>query len=127
MDTPGLNHVVMTVSDLKQSRQFYGDVLGFDIQGEPGAGGDVFYFVTGGVSIWFVAHEQVPAGDRFSEFRVGLDHLAFTAPSEEALQALVDRLKAAGAETTEVKTFVTGNKYVVFRDPDNVQIGYWMD
>ena len=59
MNTPGLNHIILTVSDHEQSRAFYGDLLGFEIQGFTSHAGNVFYyFVTGGVSIWFRMHEQ---------------------------------------------------------------------
>jgi glyoxylase I family protein len=127
MQTSGLNHIILTVSDLAQSRAFYGDLLGFEINDLTAEYG-VFYFVTGGVAIWFVTHEQTAPGDRFSEFRLGLDHLAFTAPSEEALRALADKLLAAGVDTQGVETFApSGNLYMAFRDPDNIQLEYWLD
>jgi glyoxylase I family protein len=124
MNTPGLNHIVMTVSDLARAKAFYGDLLGFSINDLPEY--KMFFFMVGGMSIWFLSHESVPKGDRFSEFRVGLDHLAFTAPSEEALQELAKKLIAAGVNTKGVETFVTGHRYMAFRDPDNIQLEYWM-
>jgi len=47
METPGLNHIIMTVKDVKISREFYGDLLGFEIRNIA----DGFFFITGGVSI----------------------------------------------------------------------------
>ena len=64
--------------------------------------------------------------DRFNEFRIGLDHLSFTAPSEAALQSLAEKLQASSVNTKGVETYRTGNKYVAFRDPDNVQLEYWL-
>lgn len=125
MNTPGLNHVILSVSDLAQSRKFYGELLGFELTVYEEY--NMFFFVTGGVGIWFVKHEQTPAGDRFSEFRIGLDHLSFTAPSEEALQELAAKLIAAGVDTKGVETFVSGHRYMAFRDPDNIQLEYWMN
>jgi catechol 2,3-dioxygenase-like lactoylglutathione lyase family enzyme len=55
-----------------------------------------------------------------------LDHLSFTALSEAALQSLAERLQAAGVETKGVETYHTGNRYVAFRDPDNIQLEYWL-
>lgn len=125
MNTPGISHIILTVSDLARSRAFYGDLLGFAVEDVPGG---MFYFVTGGVGIWFLTHEQTAPGDRFSEFRVGLDHLAFTAPDEAALRDLADKLLAAGVPTNGVETFApTGNLYMAFRDPDNIQLEYWLD
>ena len=127
METSGLNHVILTIGDTARSRAFYADVLGFAVQDlvdDPGGG---FYFIAG--ETWFYcspSRRPVP-GDRFSEFRIGLDHLSFTAPSREALDALANRLKAAGVETKGVERFgPTGNWYVAFRDPDNIQLEYWL-
>ena len=126
METPGLSHIILTVTDVERSRAFYGDLLGFAIKGHEA--GSYFYFAVGGVSIWVITHQQVPPGDRFSEFRVGLDHLAFVAPSEAALRSLADKLIAAGVDTRGVETFApSGNLYVAFRDPDNIQLEYWLD
>jgi glyoxylase I family protein len=127
MQTPGLSHIVLTVSDLDRSRQFYADLLGFDVQRVDFEGGRMLYFAVGGVTIWLLQHGQTPPGDRFSEFRIGLDHVAFKAPSEEDLQALAARLLAAGVNTKGVETFYGANRYMAFRDPDNIQLEYWMD
>jgi glyoxylase I family protein len=127
VNTPGLNHVILTVSNLEQSRAFYGDLLGFEIKDIPPEYGNLCYFMVGNVSIWLITHEQTPPHDRFSEFRLGLDHLAFSAPDAQALHDLVATLRAAGADTTDVKTFHDRWLYVVFRDPDNIQLEYWLD
>ena len=128
METPGLNHIIMTISDIQQSRAFYADLLGFEVVNLPAEHGGGFYFEVGGVSIWFFTSSQPVAGDRFSEFRIGLDHLSFTAPSEAALHDLADKLIAAGLDTQGVEVFApSGNKYVAFRDPDNIQLEYWLN
>ena len=118
METSGLNHIIMTIKDVKTSREFYGDVLGFEVKDIA----DGFCFVTGGVAIFFFPSNHPVPDDRFDEFRIGLDHLAFAAPSEQVLQSFADRLLALGVETKGVETYHTGNKYVAFRDPDNIQL-----
>lgn len=127
MRTPGLNHVILTVSDVAQSRAFYGDLLGFDtkiLEDDPDKS---FFFTAGGVQFFIYPSREPIPGDRFSEFRIGLDHLSFTAPSMEALQELADKLLAAGVDTQGVEQFIyTGNWYVAFRDPDNIQLEYWL-
>lgn len=122
METPGLNHIIMTIKDVKISQAFYGDLLGFELE----TIADGFFLRTGGVTIFFFPSNHPIPDDRFNEFRIGLDHLSFTAPSETALQSLADRLLAAGVETKGVETYHTGNKYVAFRDPDNIQLEYWL-
>lgn len=127
METPGLDHVVLTVTDKERAKAFYGDLLGFTIQYEAEYLGGSYYFKVGGVEISLVQHDRTAPGDRFSEFRVGLDHLSFVAPSLEALHALADKLIAAGVETNGVETWVNGKHYVAFRDPDNIQLEYWLN
>lgn len=129
MNTTGINHVILTVSDLQKARQFYGDLLGFEIKEIPPEFGQMAYFNIGSspATIWLLTHSQTPPGDRFSEFRVGLDHLAFTAPSKEALHELADKLIKAGVNTKGVELFANQWLYVAFRDPDNIQLEYWLD
>lgn len=122
METSGLNHIILTISNVARSRAFYGDVLGFNLIDIA----DGFYFICGGVSFFLFPSRHPLPHDRFTEFRIGLDHLAFTAPTEEALQALADKLSASGIETQGVEQYHTGNKYVAFRDPDNIQLEYWL-
>ena len=117
MQTSGLNHIVLTVSNTEQSRAFYSDLLGFPvtlIEEDPDK------------SFFFPSRWPTP-NDRFSEFRLGLDHLSFTAPSKEALYGLAEKLIAAGVDTKGVEQFIyTGNWSVAFRDPDNIQLEYWL-
>ena len=127
MNTPGINHVILTVTDLERSTQFYHEVLGFDVQPIPPEHGKLAYFQVGAASIWLIQHDQTPPNDRFSEFRVGLDHLAFTAPDKDALHALAATLIAAGVDTKGVELFHGKWHYVAFRDPDNIQLEYWLD
>lgn len=127
METPGLNHVVLTVTDVARARAFSGDLLGLPVVAMPGIPGGGFFVRAGDVSIFVFSSQRPLPGDRFSEFRVGLDHLAFTAPSRDALDTLTARLRAAGMETDDVERFApTGNWYVACRDPDNIQIEDWL-
>ena len=122
MPTPALNHIVLTVSDVKRSLAFYADLLGFDVtvMKEGGSNGGVLTFV-------FASPKPVP-NDRFSEFRIGLDHLSFAATSRAELDAIAAKLIAAGVDTRGIEQFApTGNYYVAFRDPDNIQLEYWLE
>ena len=95
-----------------------------DIADNPAYG---FYFTVGTVE-FYVGPSRAPlADDRFSEFRIGLDHVAFTVADRATLDALAARLLAAGVETNGVEQFApSGNYYIAFRDPDNIQLEYWL-
>lgn len=135
MSTDGLHHVSLRVQDPDRSRRFYEDVLQLRFmeipvgeettriwRGRPTEGtllatqtGDTFVIVMPPL-------EGTPADDRFSEYRVGLDHLAFGVDDRATLEGLVERLGAAGVDTAGVETdLVLGKEYVCFRDPDNLQ------
>ena len=120
-----LSHILLTVSDLERARAFYEGLLGFEVV-DFSLEHSYFFFMTGDVSIWVITHEQTPPDDRFSEFRIGLDHLSFAAPDEKWLREMADKLIAAGVDTKGVETFATGNLYMAFRDPDNIQLEYWL-
>jgi len=126
MQTPGLNHIIITISNTERSRAFYGDLLGFDItviQENP----DKSFFTCGCAQVFFFPSRKPIPDDRFNEFRIGLDHLSFTAPSMEFLHEMADKLIAAGVDTKGIEQFVhTGNWYIAFRDPDNIQLEYWL-
>ena len=131
MKTSGLDHIVLTVSDMARSRQFYGELLGFDLKHiaddfpDPVYAGSSYFYV-GAVEIFLVTHDRTTSGDRFSEFRVGLDHLAFKAPDEAALKALAEKLSAAGVATSGIELFAGRTPCLTFRDPDNIQLEYWL-
>jgi catechol 2,3-dioxygenase-like lactoylglutathione lyase family enzyme len=127
MTVPVINHIILTVSDIQKSRQFYGGLLGFEIQDIPPEYGNLVYFPVQGGAVWLLTHNQTPPADRFSEFRIGLDHLAFTAPNKAFLDELAGKLKAAGVPTNGVELFHGQWYYVAFRDPDNIQLEYWCD
>ena len=127
MQTTGLNHVVLTVSNTERSRAFYDDLLSFPVTVMEKDPDKSFWFTCGGVQFFFFPSRQPSPNDRFSEFRIGLDHLSFSAPSMEALQEFADKLIAAGVDTKGVEQFgPTGNWYVTFRDPYNIQWEYWL-
>jgi glyoxylase I family protein len=127
MTIPAVNHIILTVSDIQKSRAFYEGVLGFEMQEIPPEYGSMIYFPIQGGTIWLMAHDQTPPTDRFSEFRVGLDHVAFTAPNKAFLDELAEKLKTAGSPTEGVELFHGRWYYVAFRDPDNIQLEYWLD
>jgi len=134
IETTGLHHVRLTVTDLERSRAFYSDVLGFEVAAEsPGSpedpevradpaqlyGGVVFQ--TNGML--FGLRPVADTGDRFVSERVGLDHLSFTVASRDVLVAARDRLEEHGiphGEVTDLEGF--GIAILSFSDPDGVHL-----
>ena len=60
--------------------------------------------------------------DRFSEHRIGVDHIAFEVPDLSELEKARTALADAGIHTQGIQWEPSLNKeFVCFRDPDNIQ------
>lgn len=134
VETTGIHHVRLTVTDLDRSKAFYRDVLGFAIAAEsPGSpedpqvrtdpaqlyGGVVFQ--TNGML--FGLRPVAAPTDRFDSERVGLDHLSFTVPSVDDLTRTATRLTEAGIEHGEVTPLAAfGIAILSFSDPDGIHL-----
>jgi catechol 2,3-dioxygenase-like lactoylglutathione lyase family enzyme len=134
IETTGLHHVRLTVTDLERSKRFYADVLGFELAAEsPGdpsdptvrSDPDQLYggvvFVTNGML--FGLRPVADAADRFVSERVGLDHVSFSVPSRAALDNAERRLEEAGVPHGSVRELPAfGLAILSFSDPDGVHL-----
>lgn len=107
--TSGLNHIGLTVSDLRKTVAFFTDVLGWRV-----AGGYPDYpsvFVTDGqifVTLWRATNPaQAVAFDRKNN--VGLHHLALSVKSLDALHEMHQRLVAAEGVVVEFGPQLNGD------------------
>ena len=118
--TRGLHHVVLTVTDVERSADFYGQVLGIKIGQR---GGDAICLNDGLFHYCLQRSPTTEPGDRFDESRVGLDHVAFSVPSRRELEETLPILEALGVETAGIEWDEAGEAdYICFRDPDNIQV-----
>jgi len=123
----GVSHVELTVSDVDRSARWYREVLGFDtVLVETDAPdffeGRVISLLRPdlGLAIGLVQHQDGDRG-RFSEFRVGLDHLAFAADSRSDLEAWTEHFDRHGVPYSAINDMPYAS-VVVFRDPDGIQL-----
>jgi catechol 2,3-dioxygenase-like lactoylglutathione lyase family enzyme len=119
----GFHHITLNVSDLERSRRFYAALPGFVLdQDFPG---EKARFRVGAAAARLVLVPPLPgtpAGDRFSERRIGLDHIALGVSGREALEATLAALRDIGAETDGIHLDRAGEvAMITFRDPDDVQ------
>lgn len=116
----GVHHITLRVSDLERSRSFYAGVLGFEAdQDFPG---EKLRFRLGAYTR-LVLHPPLPgtpAEDRFTERRIGLDHIALGVGRRADLDRLVKVLRAAGVHTDGVRQDDRGLGVLDFRDPDGI-------
>ena len=122
-----IHHIDITVSDPERALEFYDfalPLMGFRrIEGADEG------------PLWAGAHVEVglqtaktdlaAAHDRRSP---GLHHLAFTAPSRDAVDALYDKLQAAEVfifdPPADYSHYAPGYYAVFFADPDDIKLEY---
>jgi catechol 2,3-dioxygenase-like lactoylglutathione lyase family enzyme len=123
--TSGVHHIALRVSDFARAKRFYTETLGFPVLLEVP---NLLLFAAGATPFGIRGPEAAtPAGDQFTPFRVGLDHVALACADEQELERVAAALDAAGVENTGVKQDATLNKrYVAFKDPDRIAWEFYM-
>ncbi len=119
-----VNHLMLTVSDLDRSRDFYSKVLGFKPAVElPDRGGVIMSDGTTVLALATPPGQAIP-NDHFDENRVGLDHLSFSVPSREDLERAMSVLDEYGIPHGGIDDLGPDMRgyTLTFRDPDNIQL-----
>jgi glyoxylase I family protein len=134
INSTGLHHVRITVTDVARSRAFYEQVLGFEVAAEsPGDPADPAVRADpaqlyGGVlfschGMLFGLRPVADSSDRFESTRVGLDHLSFAVASAHELSSIAVKLTEAGIEHGEVIELAGfGIAILSFSDPDGIHL-----
>jgi glyoxylase I family protein len=131
--TGDIHHLRLTVTDLARSREFYTELLGFQVAVESPppddpAAEEAFKILFGGIvmirgNLLMGLRPMAPSGDRFDPDRVGLDHLSFGVTSRTELDqaaALFDERGVPRGEITTLASF--GIDVLPFEDPDGMQL-----
>lgn len=123
----GVDHLTLTVTNLQRSKDFYMNVLGFQVVAEVSpervvlGNGQVMI----GISLPVDKAKAPGAGDRFNESRVGLDHLSFKVPNRQALEEALAVFEDRGIPHGEISDLSSHGfpiVVLVFRDPDDIQL-----
>lgn len=123
----GAHHVAFTVQDVETSSRWYQDLFGmhelmrFD---DDTVRARVLAHADSG---WIIGLREYPGHEdgTFSEFRTGLDHIAFTVSSRSELEAWQELLAEKGVVFTPIAETPIGTVIVV-RDPDHIQLELWL-
>lgn len=123
---PGLGHVAVTVTDIDRSRDWYSKLFDSSPALDEDTG-DFYHvvFALGGGSL-FGLHTHPRENDKpdFSEFRTGLDHVAFGVGSRSELESWEKRLDELGVAHGGIKDAPYGSG-LSFRDPDNLPLEFF--
>jgi catechol-2,3-dioxygenase len=126
-DFPPLTHVALTVRDLAVSIPWYEALLDarpvIDEDTDPNMHHTV-YLLGNGTLLGLHQHETPPPAGTFSEFHVGLDHMAFGCASRDELEKWVSRLDELGIAHGGIKDAAYGSG-LSFRDPDGIALEFF--
>ena len=126
-DFPPITHVALTVRDLSVSVPWYEALFDakpvLDEDTDPDFHHTVYLL---GNNTLFGLHQHAgPTPDeRFSEFRVGLDHVAFGCADRAELEKWARRLDELGIARGAIKDASYGSG-VSFRDPDGIALEFF--
>ncbi len=124
--TTGFNHVATITPDLDRTKQFYADAFDaetvWEMAAEPDHPRMAVIDLGGAMLNVFEASASEIIGDRHKMGGRGpIDHFAIAVDSLASLEALRDKLVAAGAEIGEIQRL--GPVWsLFFRDPDGMEL-----
>ena len=124
---PPLTHVALTVRDLSVSVPWYETLFDsapvIDEDTDPDMHHTV-YMLGNNTLIGLHQHKKAAPAETFSEFRVGLDHIAFACADRGELEKWAARLDELGIERGRIKDAAYGSG-VSFRDPDGIALEFF--
>jgi catechol 2,3-dioxygenase-like lactoylglutathione lyase family enzyme len=119
----GFHHVTLNVTDLSRARAFYEGILGFEVDQDFPGRKLRLRVGESRARLVLCPPPGVVDADRFSEYRIGLDHVSFGA-SRADLDRLVSALSAAGVSAS-LNCDPLGPAVLCFRDPDNIALEFF--
>jgi glyoxylase I family protein len=123
---PPLNHVALTVRDLAVSVPWYNRLFAAEPVIDEDTDPDLHHtvYLLGGTLFGLHQHGQPAPAAQFTEYTVGLDHVAFACSDHDELEAWARRLDALGIEHGAIKDASYGSG-VSFRDPDGIALEFF--
>ena len=126
-DFPAAAHIAVTISDLSVSRPWYRRLFGSDpvLDEDTGPFHHCAFALPGG--FLFALHQFTPELAQegpASEFRTGIDHVAFMVPTRAGLEEWAAKLDELGIEHGKIVDAHYGSG-LAFRDPDNIQLEFF--
>jgi catechol 2,3-dioxygenase-like lactoylglutathione lyase family enzyme len=127
MTFPALNHVAITVRDMTISGPWYRTLFGGDpmLDEHTDAGfRHLVWLLDSGTIFGIHQHERSAPDERFSEFRVGLDHVGFGCANRAELETWMARLGELGVQHGGIVDAPYGSG-LSFRDPDGIALEFF--
>lgn len=123
---PPLAHVALTVRDLSVSAPWYKALFDSEAVLDEDTEPDMHHtvFMVGGTLVGLHQHKTAAPAGQFSEFHVGLDHVAFGCGDRSELEQWASRLDELGVTHGGIVDAHYGSG-VSFRDPDGIALEFF--
>jgi len=123
---PAITHIALTVRDLAVSVPWYEELFDADPVLDEDTDPHFHHtvYLLGNTLLGLHQHQQAAPDEKFSEFRVGLDHLAFGCANRAELENWARRLDELGIDHGGIKDAAYGSG-VSFRDPDGIALEFF--
>jgi glyoxylase I family protein len=124
---PPLAHVALTVRDLAVSVPWYEELFDADPVIDEDTDPDLHhtvYMIGNQTLVGLHQHKTTAPPEEFSEFRVGLDHVAFGVADRSELEKWARRLDELGIDHGGIKDAAYGSG-LSFRDPDGIALEFF--
>jgi glyoxylase I family protein len=125
-DFPAAAHVAVTVTDLRTSEAWYTKLFGSEpvLDEDTGPFHHIVWALPDGFLFGIHTHPSTDRSEKFSEFRAGLDHVAFRAKNRGELESWEEKLNEMGIENGGIVDAHYGSG-LSFRDPDNIALEFF--
>ena len=118
MQTAGIRHLHLLVSDIERSIRFYGEAFGMEETFR--TGDDLVFLNTPGTNDSLALH-LAPGDDRAGQSG-GYEHFGITVVDRGSLDGAIEAIESAGGKLVEKGEHAPGVPYAYVSDPDGYVI-----
>jgi catechol-2,3-dioxygenase len=120
--TIGSAHIMITVSDLIKSKEFYTRGFSLKIKYEDKK---LVGLTDGKFEVWMSeSRDHKPKELKFDRNQIGLDHFAFRVAKLDELKEIEKNLKSLNAEMEEGGILDDGGPAIFVKDPDGMEVEF---
>lgn len=120
-----IQHVALSVTDIGRSGPWYEHLFELQKVAEMTDPAPMEIYMTPEGQAIDLRQDPSVVRERFTQERVGLDHLAFVCQDPPELEAWLARLNESGVENSGIVQTPFGS-HVNFRDPDNIALEFYL-
>jgi lactoylglutathione lyase len=117
-------HIGLNVNDLTRSKEFYGEVFGFEVRGESTAEDRKYAMLALDGKLVLTLWQQ--SSTEFSRQTAGLHHLSFRAKSVAQIEEIESKLRSRGTKLIYDGIVLHGEGAnsggIFFEDPDGIRL-----